>query len=91
MGDIQFGGIALSAILAAILALLYRATGDSIPDRFRALIAAVCGIGFGILAIPYNGLQWTTVVVVDNIIKGLMIGLSATGIYETQRTITNPR
>ena len=90
-GDIQFGGITLSALLTAVLALIYRVTGDRIPDRFRALIAAVIGVGLGLMNIPYQGLACSFPCLVDNSIYGLMIGLSSVGLYEIQRTVTKPR
>ena len=52
---IQFGNITASALLAGILAIVYKVSGDSIPDRFRALIAVAFGIIIGLIYIPYSG------------------------------------
>jgi hypothetical protein len=89
--EIQYGGVALSALLTVILALIYKVTGDKIPDRFRAVIAIVIGIGLGLLDIPYRGLECTFACIVDHAIAGFMIGCTAVGLYEAQRTVTKPR
>lgn len=91
MDEIQYGGIAVSVILTVILGIIYKSTGDKIPDKYRALIAVSCGTFLGVLAIPYKGLEWTVPTTVDYLIQGIMIGASAVGLYELQRTGTNPR
>ena len=88
-GQIHFGAYAIPAILTVILAITYKFI--TFGDQYKALVAVCVGIGLGILAIPYNGLEWTAVIVIDNCINGLMIGASAVGLYELQRTATNPR
>ncbi len=91
MEEVQFGQYAVPVILTVALGIIYRLVGSNIPDRFKAVIAVVCGIGLGILAIPYNGLPWNVVNIVDHVIYGLMVGASAVGLYELQRTVTKPR
>ena len=87
--DIQFGQYAMPVILTVILGIIYKFA--NFGDKYKALIAVLIGIGLGILAIPYKGIDWTVVSLVDHIIYGLMLGASAVGLYELQRTVTRPR
>ena len=89
--EIQFGGIGLSVILTITLAVIYKIFDNRIPDKYRAGIAVVLGVGLGLLNIPYSALACTITCVIDNSIHGFMIGASAVGLYELQRTATNPR
>lgn len=91
MEEIKYGGIAISVILAVLLAVIYKTTGERIPDRFRAGIAIVIGTGLGLLNIPYSSLACTFPCVVDNAIAGFMVGATSVGLYELQRTVTRPR
>jgi len=89
--EITFGGYAMPLILSLILSFAYKVAGAKIDDRFKAVIAVVAGLALGNLAIAYKGLQWTVPVVVDHSVYGFIVGLSAIGLYELQRTVTNPR
>ena len=89
MEDITFGQYALPVILTVILGIVYKFL--SFGDKYKALLAVVIGMGLGILSIPYKGMPWTVVTTVDALIYGLMVGASAVGLYELQRTVTNPR
>jgi len=85
--EINFGEYSLPVILVVIMSLLFKILNDAIPKRFKTPISALLGIGLGLLAIPYKGLDLTIVNVVDHIFYGLMIGTSATGLYEYQKNI----
>jgi len=87
--EVEFGQYAVPVILTVILGIIYK----FIPfrDKYKALIAVIIGIGLGILAIPYKGMPWNVVSVVDHVIYGLMVGSSAVGLYELSRTVTKPR
>jgi hypothetical protein len=87
--DISFGQYALPVILMVILTLIYKF--KTFTDRYKSLIAVCVGIVLGLVAIPYNGVPFTVVNIVDYGLYGLMIGASATGLYELQRTVTKPR
>ena len=89
MQEVTFGQYAVPVILTVVLGLIYKVV--VIPDKYKALLAVILGICLGLLAIPYGGLPWTVVTIVDYSIYGLMIGASAVGLYELQRTVTNPR
>ena len=89
--EIRFGAHAVPVILSAILGLIFKMAGTKIEDRWKSVIAVVCGVGLGILAIPYNGLEWTLPTVVDYAISGFMIGASSVGLYELQRSAMKPR
>lgn len=86
---ISFGPYAVPVILTVILGVAYKVI--NFGDRFKALIAVVIGVALGLLSIPYKGIDWSVVNIVDHAIYGLMIGASATGLYELQRTVTKPR
>jgi len=89
MEEVKFGAYAVPIILTVILAIIYKFI--TFGDKYKALLAVVVGIGLGILAIPYKGVDWTVVAVVDHAVYGLMVGAAAVGIYELQRTVTKPR
>lgn len=90
MEEVTFGQYAVPVILTVVLGIVYRLVG-TIPDKYKAVIAVGCGILLGLLAVPYNGLPWTVVNIVDHVIYGLMVGASAIGLWELQRTVTKPR
>lgn len=87
--EVEFGAYAVPVILTVILGIIYKFI--TFGDKYKALFAVLIGIGLGILAIPYKGLDWTVVSLVDHMIYGLMTGASAVGLYELQRTVTKPR
>ena len=89
--EIQFAQYSVPVILTVVLALIYKTVGTALPDRFKPLIAVICGIGLGLLAIAYKGLPWGVPNIVDHVIYGLMLGASSVGLYELQRTVTKPR
>jgi len=87
--EVEFGQYGVPVILTVILAIVYKFV--TFGDKYKALISVIVGIGLGIVAIPYKGLDWTVVSIVDHAIYGLMIGASAVGLYELSRTVTKPR
>jgi len=89
--EIQFAQYSVPVILTVILALIYKTVGTKLPDRFKPLIAVLCGIALGLLGIAYKGLVWDVPNIVDHAIYGLMLGASSVGLYELQRTVSNPR
>lgn len=88
--EVSFGGYAMPVVLSLILGIVYRFTGV-IPDKWKALVAIVCGMALGNLGLAYAGLGWTVVNLVDYNLYGLMTGAAAIGLYELQRTATRPR
>lgn len=92
MEEVKFGGIAISVLLTIALGIIYKVAGEGvIHDRYKALISVLIGMLLGILAVSYQGLTWTVVNVVNNVIWGFMSGAAAVGMYELQRTSRNPR
>ena len=91
MEDIIFGQFALPVILTVILGVVFKMIGTHVGDRFKPLIAIGCGIALGCLAVAYRGLPWNLVTIVDHVTYGFMVGASAVGLYELQRTVTKPR
>ena len=88
--EISFGGYAMPVVLSLILGLVYKFTGV-ISDKWKALASIGCGMILGNLGIAYAGLEWTVVNLVDYNLYGFMVGASAIGLYELQRTATKPR
>ena len=89
MEEITFGGYAIPLVLTVILAIVYKFI--TFGDQYKALLAVGAGIALGVLAIPYKGIDWTVVNIVDHALYGFMTGAASVGIYELQRTVTNPR
>lgn len=89
MNDVTFGQYAIPVILTVVLGLFYKVM--VVPNKWKSPLAVGVGIFLGLVALPYNGLDWTLVNIVDHVIYGLMMGASAVGLYELQRTVTNPR
>lgn len=89
--EVQFAQYSVPVILTVVLGLLYKTAGTALTDRYKPLIAVLFGVVLGLLGIAYKGLPWDLVNVVDHAIYGLMIGASAVGLYELQRTVTKPR
>ncbi len=88
--EVSFGGYAMPVVLSIILGLVFKFTGV-IPDKWKALVSVVCGVGLGNLGLAYQGLPWSVVNIVDFSLYGLMTGAAAVGLYELQRTATRPR
>ena len=89
MEDVALGQYALPPVLMVLLSLLYK-TAD-VSNTWKPWIAVVLGVGLGMVALLYKGDLWTVQAVTDHTLYGLMTGASAVGLYEIQRTATNPR
>jgi len=89
MQEIAFGQYAIPVILTVVLGIIYKLFVFS--DKYKSLLAVSIGIALGLIAIPYNGLPWTVINVVDYMIAGLMMGASSVGLWELQKTVTSPR
>jgi hypothetical protein len=87
--SVTFGQYSVPVILTVLLSLVYKFT--TVPDKWKSLIAVVLGIGLGLAGIAYKGMPWSAVNIIDHVIYGLLMGASATGLYELQRTVRNPR
>lgn len=84
MEELQFGQFGLSAVLMAVVGIVYKMAGDSLSDRWKVLIMILIGLGLGVLAIPYQGLPWTVVNIVNCLLVGLMSAAAASGFYSWQ-------
>ena len=81
--EINFGAYALPVVLMVILALFYRIVGDGVvSNRWKAVIAVVCGTGLGIVGIAYNTQPWTAQIITDYALYGFMQGAAAVGLWE---------
>jgi len=81
VGDISLAGYSLPVILTVILGIIYKII-PSVPDRFKALIAIIIGVGIGLIAMCYQGRVLDFKTVIDGILSGLMTGAAAVGLYE---------
>ena len=91
MEDIQFGSMAASAVLMGILALIYKVCTredgtELISNRFKPLLAVGLGICLGIIGMYYNELVASFKNIVNHVLIGLNIGLSAVGLWELYKT-----
>ena len=89
--DMSIGQYSVAFLLTIILTLVYKFV-PVIPDKFKALLAGCTGVVLAILAMFYSApVEITFQVWVNTLIGGFLIGMSAVGLYETTRTIKNPR
>jgi len=91
MKTVMLGQYAIAPVLTVFLALFYRFFPVDFSDKYKALIAVCFGIALSLLSVLYQGLAYTAPVIIDYGLHGLMLGASAVGIYELQRTVTKPR
>ena len=89
--EINFGSYSLPVVLTVLLAILFKCIGDQLSDKYKAVIALGCGILLGVLALFYSEEVFTFQKWVDYIIFGAITGAASVGVYEMQRTVTNPR
>lgn len=82
--ELQFGGVGASLIITMILMIAYNFLPE-MKNKWKILIAVACGLGFGILKIPYDGLSWTVVNIVNNLFQGFLVGAGAIGLHQMQR------
>ena len=89
--DMSIGQYSVPFLLTIILTLIYKFV-PVIPDQFKAVFAGGTGIALAILAQFYSApVEVTFQLWVNSIIGGFLIGMSAVGLYEATRTVTNPR
>ena len=82
MDELQFGAFTLSVIIAVVLGVCYKLVGDKhLTDRMKVLIAMGVGVGLGVVSVPYAGLEWTVVNIVNNVLSGFMSAAAASGLY----------
>ena len=85
MTELQFGNFTISVIIAVILGVSFKIFGDILDDRSKVLIAILVGIALGVVSIPYAGLEWTAVNIVNNVLSGFMSAAAASGLYTWQQ------
>ena len=88
--ELQFGGIGASLIITIILMVIYNLLPE-LKNKWKILIAVGCGIGFGILKIPYDGLDWTVVNIVNNLFQGFLVGAGSIGLHQMQKNARRPK
>ncbi len=83
---LNIGRYAVPWILSMVLAFIYSQL--TLTDRLKNLIAVLCGIGFGLLAIWVNPKveTWTPLNIVEHTLYGFNAGLAAVGFWKTLNT-----
>jgi len=88
--EIQFGGVGASLIITIVLMIAYNFLPE-MQNKWKILIAVGFGLGFGLLKVPYDGLPWTVVNVVNNLLQGFLVGAGAIGLHQMQRVARKPK
>jgi len=89
--ELTLAGYSVPILVSIILGLFYKFV-PSIPDRLKTPLSVLFGILLGIVAMYYNKegpLDFR--IWIDHILYGMMVGTSATGLYELQRSALKPR
>jgi len=86
MNEIQLGQYAVPFLITIFLALIFKpfdkVEGSSIPDWVKGYVALAIGIGLGIVAMLYKGVQPTFVAWVDYVLYGVVQGAASIGIFK---------
>lgn len=82
--EIQFGGVSASVIITIVLMVFYNFLPE-LQNKWKILIAILCGLWFGILKISYDGLDWTVVNIVNNLFQGFLVGAGSIGLHQMQK------
>ena len=88
--ELQFGGVGASLMIMMILLVAYNFLPE-MKNKWKILIAVICGLGFGILKIPYDGVDWTVVNIVNNLCQGFLVGAGSVGLHQMQKTARKPK
>ena len=88
--ELVFGGIGAALIITIVLMIVYNFIPD-IQNKWKILIAVLFGLGFGLLKVWYDGLPWTVVHIVNNLLQGFLVGAGAVGLNQMQRNIAKPK
>lgn len=91
--EVTLAGYAVPFLLSLVLGIIYKLL-PVINDRYKTPLAMIVGVILSIAAMFYNkeagtplsGKMW-----IDFILYGVMLGASATGLYELQRSVRKPR
>lgn len=90
--EVTLGGYAVPVIMSIVLGTIYKFT--TIEKQWKTPISIGVGLILGILAMFYNKDPEVAVTVkmcIDYILYGIMLGASATGLYELQKSARGPR
>ena len=88
--ELQFGGIDVSLIIMIVLMIFYNFLPE-LKNKWKILIAVLCGLCFGMLKIPYDGLDWTVVNIVNNLFQGFLVGAGSIGLHQMQKNARKPK
>lgn len=88
--EIQFGGVGASLIITIILMIFYSFLPE-MQNKWKILIAIICGLGFGMLKVAYDGMDWTVVNIVNNLFQGFLVGAGSIGLHQMQKIARKPK
>jgi hypothetical protein len=91
--QVTLGGYAVPVIMSIVLGGIYKFTFN-IEKRWKTPISFGVGVILSILAMFYNKdpeVALTVKVWIDYMLYGIMLGASATGLYELQKSAREPR
>lgn len=88
--EIQFGGVGATVIITLILMIFYNFLPE-MKNKWKILIAVLCGLGFGMLKIAYDQLDWTVVNIVNNLFQGFLVGAGSIGLHQMQKNARMPK
>lgn len=91
MQEVQLGQYGIPVLITIFLMVVYNFAGDKIPKRARPLIAIGLGVFLSLLSIGYSSLDYTFVNIIDYVLYGIMMGASASGLYEGQKALRKPK
>jgi hypothetical protein len=77
--------VTLLATIPAILALTNLSKKLGVPTKWATLLAVVLGVGLNVTDFYLTGLGWYQAAA-----QGLILGLSAAGLYDVAATVGNP-
>ena len=76
----MIGSVSASLFITVIMGMIYRTW--EVNGKQKPWIAIILGMAFSLLYMIYSGTQFVANEVINNIVDGLMIGLTAVGINE---------
>jgi len=92
VSEVTLGGYAVPVIMSIVLGAIYKFA--YVAKRWKTPISIGVGIILGIFAMFYNKdpeVAVTFKMWVDYMLYGVMLGASATGLYELQKSAREPR
>ena len=89
--EMTIGQYAVPFILTIIMGLIFKFI-PVIQDRWKSLLTVVFAMVLAVISMYFTAPEVVTFQMwINTVIGGLLIGASAIGVYELQRSVTKPR